>query len=86
LDCYNQSIALCRELGDLIGEAEAHSRIGLLWLTAGDLDRALDCQREALESSKELGAMRQQATALGNIALVHHRREEYDDGNRADNR
>lgn len=50
-----QAMALCRELGDTYGRAQALSNLGNTYLQAGRLDKAVEYSRRALAVDRALG-------------------------------
>lgn len=63
-------------------EARAWNNYGLIWFFRGELDRAEECLKRALEMDRALGNEEGVARDLGNLSLVPEARGELDEAER----
>jgi predicted ATPase len=66
-----QTLALYRERGDRLGEAQTLRELGFLHWSAGDYGQALVYGRLALQLHRVLGDVSAEATALHNLAEIY---------------
>ncbi len=71
-----ESLALCRQLGDKQGSAWALNHLGYVALRQGDLEQAAARQGESLVLSRELGHAWHSAWALNALGDVAHHQSE----------
>jgi tetratricopeptide (TPR) repeat protein len=64
---YEQCLALYREIGDHLGQAQVLNNLGTLGNAQGDYSTALAYYEQALHASREIGARQPQATVLSNL-------------------
>lgn len=65
-----QELTLQQELGEVRGECVAHSRLGAVHLSLGQLGYALRCYQEQLERARELRDCPLETQALGNLGIT----------------
>ncbi len=64
-----EALDICRDAGFRGGElSEALDEAGTLHRVSGELSRAVDCHREALDAARERGSVRDEACALAGLA------------------
>lgn len=68
---YRESLELKRTLGDLQGEANTLSNLGVVFQRLGRTQEALNYHQQALEIASRLGSPQVQATCLENLGLSH---------------
>lgn len=79
---YRESLELCRQIGDLEGQAKQLNNLaGLAW-KRNDLAAAEALVHEALELNRKLGHLGGQAAQLGNLGLIAKDRGDLDTGER----
>jgi CHAT domain-containing protein len=54
-----------------------HSTLGLILLSLGDFDKALDAEKQALQLALEIDEAREQATVYKNIGLVYVQKQQH---------
>src|SRR5215472_8930167 len=62
-----EALAIYRDTGDRQGEAEALNEHGMLHRARGDLLRAHDCHRQALDQARAISSARDEARALAGL-------------------
>ena len=62
-----EALAIYRDIGGRVFEAEALNETGTLHRARGDLDQAAACHREALHLARQTGSHRDQACALAGL-------------------
>ncbi|MCP4536403.1 MAG: AAA family ATPase [Chloroflexi bacterium] len=65
-----QSLHICRELGDRQGEGEALNLLGTLCRTGGDITGARECYEQTLCVAQEIGDRRYEGFAIGNLGML----------------
>ena len=70
VDCYEKSVALATECQDRVAMARAYCNLGLARKALGAFDAAIQCQHVFLDLSRELGSVRGELKALGNLGDV----------------
>jgi tetratricopeptide (TPR) repeat protein len=68
---HQQALTLCRDLGNLHGQAEALNRLGELATRTLALDQARNSHAEALAIARTIGAVPEEARALEGIGHSH---------------
>jgi len=76
---YRQALALYRQVGDRVGQANARNEIGILYAFQDRRDRALSELKEALQAYRALDRRAEAAKCLNNVAILHKRGGNYDD-------
>lgn len=71
-DCYRQSLATVRELGDRPNEAAVLGNLGGCYLQLGHLEDAADSYRQALVMAQQAGTRTIESSALCGIGLCQH--------------
>ncbi|HEY6311775.1 MAG TPA: BTAD domain-containing putative transcriptional regulator [Streptosporangiaceae bacterium] len=66
-----QALAIRREIGDRIGEAQAANNLSDAYVVLGRTDEALDLLRRALDLSREVGYRFYEGVALNNLAEAY---------------
>jgi tetratricopeptide (TPR) repeat protein len=67
IDCLQESLAICRELGDRWGQADSLNSLGLVHERLGRYAEAIDCQQESINILREVGDRYGQAVALRDL-------------------
>jgi predicted ATPase/DNA-binding SARP family transcriptional activator len=78
-DCFEEALALYRQLDDSDGVARSIAELGAVAVGEGDLERADALYREAIPLFQQLGQPARVATSLSNLAAIASRRSELDD-------
>jgi len=73
-----RALQLGEKIHDPIIVAWAHMQLGNIYHEHGDLDRAIENHRRALDKFRDAGYLRQAAAALGNIARIYAALTDYD--------
>lgn len=73
------TLAIAREQGDRLGQAQVHNDLGVRSWRLGDYEDALASLRESLVIRRELGDLPGQAATLVNLGLVHQWQGRYDE-------
>ena len=81
---HEQELALSEALGDQLGMAIAHRRVGECYGELGSFDDALRHQRLHLDLAQRCGSVVEQQRAHATIGLTHFRRAEACDTGTAD--
>jgi tetratricopeptide (TPR) repeat protein len=68
---YEQSVALCQDIGDREGEARALSGLGHCQVHMGRLEEAIQCEQRALMISQEIGYAYRQGVALYYLGVAY---------------
>jgi predicted ATPase/DNA-binding SARP family transcriptional activator len=77
--CFEEALALYRQLDDPDGVARSIAELGAVAVGEGDLERADELYREAIPLFQQLGQPMRIATSLSNLAAIASRRHELDD-------
>lgn len=72
-DCYQQSLVIATDIGDLAGQRKAHNNLGISHWRVGEYPQASHHLQRALDLACECGDRLGQAQSLGNLGLVHYR-------------
>jgi tetratricopeptide (TPR) repeat protein len=67
IDCLERSLAIRREIGDRMGEAQAANNLADAYQRLGRTDEALDLYRRALELNRQVGDRFGEGIALGSL-------------------
>ncbi len=67
---FEQSLAIFREMDDILGEAQSLNGLGNVYQALRDVQQAESCYREALSLQRAGGDQRQEAITLNNLAVV----------------
>ena len=73
---HEQELVICESLGDALGAAVAHRRIGECCSELGQYDRALCHMKRHLELAKSCGNLVEQQRAHATIGRTHYQRAE----------
>jgi tetratricopeptide (TPR) repeat protein len=68
IGCYEQALAIAREIGDRLGEGNAVGNLGIAYKRLGNNLKAIDFYEEQLRITREIGDRRGEGNALGNLA------------------
>jgi tetratricopeptide (TPR) repeat protein len=79
LDCYNQSLAIKRELSDRDGAATTLHQIGTAYQETYRYDEALDYYNQSLEIKQELGNRDGEVLTLAQTAVLFGARADFDE-------
>jgi tetratricopeptide (TPR) repeat protein/transcriptional regulator with XRE-family HTH domain len=73
IDCHQQAIGICREVGYPLGEGRTLNNLGVVYRVLNRFEEAIDCHQRALKIYRELGDRWREAHALNRIgeALYH---------------
>ncbi len=77
-DCYNQALAIARQIGDKLGQGIWLGGIGNVYDFLGDYDKAIEYLEQALEIAKQIGDKQGEDATLGNLGNIFHRLGDYD--------
>jgi non-specific serine/threonine protein kinase len=75
---FEESLALCRELGDALGSAIALNELGNIACFTHDFDRAAACAGEAQRLFGESGDLRGASMAANLLGIIAAQQEDYD--------
>ena len=75
---YEESLEIKEKVGDLKGKGATLSMMAQVYVTRGDLDRALALYEESLELLEKLGDLKGKAASLHNMAQVYVTRGDLD--------
>jgi PAS domain S-box-containing protein len=78
LEHYLQALALYRDAGDVLGEANLLNNMGMVYGVTGEYEHALDVYRQALSIYEAHGRSSGYGLALNNIAMVYVASGEYE--------
>src|SRR3989442_7149943 len=70
--CHEQSLAICRQLGDRHGEAQALTNLGNVYQNQGRWEEAIACYEQSLPVFRQLGDRHGEARTLNNLGLLYH--------------
>jgi tetratricopeptide (TPR) repeat protein len=70
IDCYQQHLAIARDIGDRRGEGTALCNLGLAY-ALGQPQQAIDCSQETLAIFRDIGDRRGEGATLGNLGLAY---------------
>jgi tetratricopeptide (TPR) repeat protein len=71
LSCYEKSLALCKETGNLEKMGHALNNIGLVYMDIGMYKKALGLFEQALDIAAKRKDRRETALNIGNIGMVY---------------
>ncbi|MBP7963446.1 MAG: tetratricopeptide repeat protein [Caldilineaceae bacterium] len=69
---FDQSLAICRKIGDRQGESNCLGNLGVTYYSLGQAVRAIEYHDHALAISREIGDRRGEGNHLGNLGLVYY--------------
>nr|VFJ54036.1 MAG: ATP-, maltotriose- and DNA-dependent transcriptional regulator MalT [Candidatus Kentron sp. FM]VFJ54394.1 MAG: ATP-, maltotriose- and DNA-dependent transcriptional regulator MalT [Candidatus Kentron sp. FM]VFK10860.1 MAG: ATP-, maltotriose- and DNA-dependent transcriptional regulator MalT [Candidatus Kentron sp. FM] len=78
LTYFNQSIKICREIGDQKNEGRALNNISLIYSAQADYDQAFIHLQQSLKISRDIGDRKEEGAALGNISQIYDAKGNYD--------
>jgi tetratricopeptide (TPR) repeat protein len=79
IDCQQQALAICRELGDRWGEGLALNSLGAIYDDLQRPDKAIDCHQAALPIFREVGYRRNEGITLHNLGEACRRLRHLDE-------
>jgi tetratricopeptide (TPR) repeat protein len=71
IECYEQYLAIAREIGDRQGESAALGNLGNANYSRGESRRAIECYELALAIAREIGDRRSEGNSLGNLGNAY---------------
>ncbi len=71
IDCYQQALAIAREIGNRQDEGVWLGNLGLTYADLGQVAHAIDHHQQALAIAKETGNRRSEGSQLGNLGLAY---------------
>lgn len=77
IDCFQQSLEIAQEIGDLEGKAGSLINIGLAYYDLEDFQQAFNYTRDGLNLAAKNGYHEFEANALNNMGLIYSANEEY---------
>jgi tetratricopeptide (TPR) repeat protein len=77
IDCFQQSLEIAQEIGDLEGKAGSLINIGLAYYDLEDFQQAFNYTRDGLNLAAENGYHKFEANAFNNMGLIYYANEEY---------
>ena len=82
VDTHELAVRSARAIGDRWAEAVTLDNLGVAHVDRGELDRAIDCYRQALALFEEIGNEQGRVTALANLGWAHHYQREHEQARR----
>ena len=82
VDTHELAVQAARAAGDRWAEAVTLDNLGVAHVDRGELDRAIDCYRQAFALFEEIGNEQGRVTALANLGWAHHYQGEHDQARR----
>jgi tetratricopeptide (TPR) repeat protein len=79
IDCYEQSLQIKRQLGDIYGEAQSLNNLGLVYNTQGKWNEAIAGYEQSLQTKRQLGDCHGVAQSLGNLGSVYINQGRWDE-------
>jgi tetratricopeptide (TPR) repeat protein len=70
VECFEQALAIMREIGDRGGEGIVLGHLGSCYFRLGQVQRAIEHYEQELAIAREIGAREGEGIALGNLARV----------------
>jgi tetratricopeptide (TPR) repeat protein len=78
LALYQQSLEICRKIGDRQGEGTTLNNISLIYDAKGDYDTALGYLEKSLAIQQQIGDRPGEGATLNNISQIYHAKGDYD--------
>ena len=71
LDCYQEDLIICRQIGDRPGESTTLNNLGLVYSKIHREQDAIECYEQGLQISRELGDRDNLSYLLSNLGALH---------------
>jgi tetratricopeptide (TPR) repeat protein len=69
--CYQQQLAIVREIGARNGEASSLNNLGIAYNSLGQYPKAIEFNQQSLAISKEIGDRNGEASSLMNLGIAY---------------
>jgi class 3 adenylate cyclase/tetratricopeptide (TPR) repeat protein len=76
---YRQSIAVYKQLDDIVGQATVYNNLGSAYKTQGDWGAAGEVYQQGLDINREIGDIQRQGFFTNNLGNIHLDRGEWDE-------
>ena len=73
IECYEQALALAREIGDRRGAGKALSNLAVIVYQQDDTLRAIELYHQRLALAREVGDQQGEASVLSNLGVALRR-------------
>jgi tetratricopeptide (TPR) repeat protein len=72
------ALQIDRNIGDKIGEASCYANLGIAYKRLGDVEKAIECQNEALQLQIEIGDCEGEAICYTNLGSTYYKIRDFD--------
>lgn len=71
IECFQQNLAIAREVGDRHGESHTLGRLGIAYKNLEQPQRAIECFQQNLAIARATGDHRSEGCAIGNLGVAY---------------